>query len=466
MSIGFRGRLVASSLAIALQAVVTVVHPAGATGRPEAVAVRPVLLPQYPVGLAVDPGNGHLVTVNTASAPVPYARYRFSSFSLIDLRAGHLLRTVPLTRTVFFTREVFNLAPQHTLAVDTRRGRLYVPVQSADANKPGAVLGFDDRTGALASVWPVGLNPQHVAVAPLEGHVVVSDLGGFGSMGVPGDVRIFDTRTGRAIRTVGPGAVLGHDGNPELVAVDEARGQTWVVNVRYGHLPTIAFVILSTISGKAQMSLPLPRSSGYTNIQSLALDTRRGHLWAGGYDIAGSFAMVALFDARSHRLLNGISPSPAATEPITSGNVDTSVVVDARTGAAFAATAFLRPSLSGPPAVTMLSAQTGRAVRTTFLNVRGYAAGYTAGCNISGAAIDSRKASLYVPLECTAYGGGNARSFLAVLDIRRGVLRRLVPLGRGRPGIAVDTASGRVYAYAFGSKTLTIVCAAGAVTRC
>jgi hypothetical protein len=405
MSIGFRDRLVASGLVIALRVALTLVHAAEATGRPDVVAVRPVPLPQYPVGLAVDPGAGHLVTVNTASAPVPYARYRFSSLSLIDLRDGHLLRTVPLTSTVFFTREVFHLAPQDTLAVDRRRGRLYVPVQGADPTKPGAVLGFDDRTGALATAWPVGLNPQHVAVAPLEGRVVVSDLGGFGSTGAAGDVRIFATRTGLPIRTVGPGAVLGRDGHPELVAVDEARGQTWVVNVRYGHLPTVGFVILSIMSGKAQVSLPLPRSSGYTNIQSLALDTRRGHLWAGGYDIAGSFAMVALFDTRSHRLINGISPSPAATEPITSGNVDTSVVVDAHTGAAFAATAFLRPSLSSPPAVTMLSAQTGRAVRTTLLNIPGYAAGYTAGCNVSGAEVDSRRASLYVPLECAAYGG-------------------------------------------------------------
>jgi DNA-binding beta-propeller fold protein YncE len=328
------------------------------------------------------------------------------------------------------------------------------------------VLGFDDRTGALATAWPVRLNPQHVAVAPLEGRVVVSDLGGFGSTGVPGDVRIFATRTGRAIRTVGPGAVLGRDGHPQLVAVDEARGQTWVVNVRYRHQPAVAFVILSTMSGKPQVSLPLPRSSGYTNIQSLALDPRRGHLWAGGYDLVGSFATVALFDTRSHRLLNGISSALAATEPITSGNVETSVVVDARTGAAFAATAFLRPSLSGPPAVTMLSAQTRRAVRTTFLNIPGYAAGYTAGCNVSGGAIDSRRASLYVPLECAAYGGANPRSFVAVLNIRRGMLRRLVPLGRGRPDIAVDAASGRVYAYTFGSKTLTIVCAVGAVTSC
>ena len=168
MSIGFRSRLVASSLVIAMQAALAVVHPAGATRRPDAVAVRPVPLPQYPVGLAVDPGAGHLMTVNTASAPVPDARYRFSSLSLIDLRDGHLLRTVPLTRTVFFTQEVFHLAPQDTLAVDTRRGRLYVPVQGADPNKPGAVLGFDARTGALATAWPVGINPQHVAVAPLE----------------------------------------------------------------------------------------------------------------------------------------------------------------------------------------------------------------------------------------------------------------------------------------------------------
>jgi hypothetical protein len=64
------------------------------------------------------------------------------------------------------------------------------------------------------------------------------------------------------------------------VVVDEARGQTWVVNIRYGHQSTVAFVILSTMSGKPQVSLPLPRSSGYTNIQSLALDPGRGHLWA------------------------------------------------------------------------------------------------------------------------------------------------------------------------------------------
>jgi hypothetical protein len=63
MSIGFRGRLVASSLVIAMQAALTVVHPAGATSRPDAVTVRPVPLPQYLVGLAVDPGAGHLVTV-------------------------------------------------------------------------------------------------------------------------------------------------------------------------------------------------------------------------------------------------------------------------------------------------------------------------------------------------------------------------------------------------------------------
>jgi hypothetical protein len=181
--------------------------------------------------------------------------------------------------------------------------------------------------------------------------------------------------------------------------------------------------------------------------------------------MVGSFATVALFDAPSHRLLNGISSAMAATEPITSGDVETSVAVDAHTGAAFAATVFIRPSSVGPPAVTMLSAQTGRAVRTALLRISGHADGF-AGCGVSGAAIDSRRASLYVPLECTAYGGGNARSFVAVLDIRRGVLRRLVPIGRGRPGIAVDAAIGRVYAYSFGSKTLTLVCAAGAVTSC
>jgi hypothetical protein len=130
-----------------------------------------------------------------------------------------------------------------------------------------------------------------------------------------------------------------------------------------------------------------------------------------------------MLDSLSPRLLNGIASAMAATQPITSGNVDTNVVVDARTGAAFAATAFLRPSLSGPPAVTMLSARTGRAVRTTLLHILGDAAGYTAGCGVSGAAIDSHRASLYVPLECTAYGGANAHGFVAVLNLWRGVLR-------------------------------------------
>jgi hypothetical protein len=104
-------------------------------------------------------------------------------------------------------------------------------------------------------------------------------------------------------------------------------------------------------------------------------------------------------------------------------------------------------------------------VRTTLLNIPNYAAGIV-GCGVSGAAIDSRRASLYVPLECAAYGGANPRSFVAALDFRRGVLRRLVPIGRGRPGIAVDAASGRIYAYTFGSKTLTLVCAVGAATSC
>ena len=45
MSIGFHGRLVASSVVIALQVALTLVHPAGATGRPDAVAVRPVPYP-------------------------------------------------------------------------------------------------------------------------------------------------------------------------------------------------------------------------------------------------------------------------------------------------------------------------------------------------------------------------------------------------------------------------------------
>jgi hypothetical protein len=42
-------------LVIAMQAAMAVVHPAGATGRPDAVAVRPVPLPQYPVGLSWTP---------------------------------------------------------------------------------------------------------------------------------------------------------------------------------------------------------------------------------------------------------------------------------------------------------------------------------------------------------------------------------------------------------------------------
>lgn len=114
----------------------------------------------------------------------------------------------------------------------------------------------------------------------------------------------------------------------------------------------------------------------------------------------------------------------------------------------------------------MRAADTGRALRNTLLHIHGYDDGFSP-CDVSGITIDSRRVTLYLPLWCSDYlTGASPQSFVAVLNTATDVLRQLVPVGRERPGIVVDAASGNVFAYALGSKALTLVCAAGTVAGC
>jgi len=286
----------------------------------------------------------------------------------IDTRSGAIVRVV--RDGTPYVQALDGPAP----ALDTRRGRLYVPnliddtlavVDAASgrvrrllpvAHQPDEVA-VDDRTGRVfvgsTADWTLTtlnagtgrlLATWSFTAGDLPGQVVVDPAGGPGvAAGYGGEVTLFDAHTGRPLRAVVPDhghlieglavdasarRILGLVENQPHAVLLEARTATRLRVVPLGPDPTA--LMLDVATGRAFVADGGAGAVDVLDVRSgrvlrrvqvgpapvLAVDTRRGRV------IVASATGVSLLDARAGRL---VRRWPVALRPA-------AVLVDARAG--------------------------------------------------------------------------------------------------------------------------------------
>lgn len=190
-----------------------------------------------PAALAVDGAAGRVLV---ASSGPP------SAISILDTHSGQLLSTIPLRTPLF-------LSP-YGLAVDEVTGRAfalnrgtYNPATGEPTGR-GSVLVLDSRTGRLLRTVPLGSDPGVVAVDARRGRVFVLNGGTASNMNGAvhphddGSISVLDAVTGAVLRTIPAG------GNPGLAAVDPQSGRLTVAGVRAARgaqtLPMSGYVLV------------------------------------------------------------------------------------------------------------------------------------------------------------------------------------------------------------------------------
>lgn len=308
----------------------------GAPGGAGAVVVLAALTGQVlasaPVGvlpgaIAVDEGTQHAFVLNLDS----------NSVSMLDTRTGRSLRTtaVPLVphgpsrysptcrgldpynicygndsaqRTIWLpsppdsVSQRLRQSPQ-ALAIDTRRGRLFV-VDSLS----NSVSVLATRTGALLRTLPVGTHPLAVAVDQETGRAFVANA-------ESNSVSVFDPQ-GRAISStlpVGryPGALLLQRSPARLVVANIGDESVTLFDART----------------EAMLGRAVPLAYG---VNALAADGRTGHVLIASLstvhgDMATNPGSIAVVDSRAGTLLR--------TVPV--GGLPVAVAVDERSRRAF-----------------------------------------------------------------------------------------------------------------------------------
>jgi len=146
--------------------------------------------------VAVDTRSGHVFAAYMTGANV-------SALSLLDAQNGHILRTI-------------SLGPVRPSAssVDEQTGRLFLATASL-TGYTGRVMIFDTATGRLLGATTVGANPVTMAVDTRRGRVYVITTGG---------VVVLHARSGMVLRTI------SMTPQPVAVAIDRMTGHAFIIN--------------------------------------------------------------------------------------------------------------------------------------------------------------------------------------------------------------------------------------------
>lgn len=252
--------------------------------------LRTVAVRNVPYAVAVDERAGRVFVLNASAGsdirgPV----------SILDAGSGRLLRTV------FAGANGAPLIDPHTLAVDTRRGRLFVVTGGLLDNGPGNVLSVLDAT--------TGQIIQSQAISP--GGVAVDEQIGRAYLSESGVLEVLDSASGRALIKAQAGPDFG------VPLVDARRGRLFLST------PT-GITIRDSGSGAILHTVTLSRYSA----TPLAVDERTGRVLVaviGAYDPSTysptGYGRVSVVDGRSGAVLYtvtvGPGPQAAAIDPAT-----------------------------------------------------------------------------------------------------------------------------------------------------
>ena len=328
--------------------------------------------------------------------------------SVLDTRAGRLLRTVPVgarpgqnlsTVTAAGGLPVQNIT---ALVADARSGHVFV------STSDNVLTTLDDRTGASVRTLSLGPCLSDLAVDGRTEHVFAGDC-------QRRAVWMIDARSGRILTTTSLGAA-----EPQQIAVDEQLGRVFVTEVGG------AMSVLDAASGRLLHSFALGTSLCLFCTPSLP----RGPILVNdGGD--GPPMRVFVLAAATDRLLR----------TVTLGLDSFDRTVDPRTGQIFlvgglTGVSVISPPFSGSGRLVILDGHTGRVLRR--LNMRG----------IPGAvAVDARRHRLLVGMigPVDAAGQPTGMGSVEVLDERSLRVLRTVPAGIIPWTITVDPGTDRAF---------------------
>ncbi len=305
--------------------------------------------------LAVDEAVGH-VYVTASDGTTAWLR-------ILDARKGRLLRTVSLGTAP-------RLGPV-AITVDQRASR--VLVVSANIYDPtgeaGSVSVLDARAGRLLRTVTLGETPGAVIVDERAGRAFILDHGTFASYGEPtghGSVYVLETASGRLLRitSVGP--------TPIRIVDDPRAGRVIVLTpsaTAQNGIP-LGGGSVWTLDARSGLLVRATRMGG--NPAGLVVDRRAGHALVVTTAARGHAAMVSVLDTRSGQLLGrtmldihghvaDFVEAPSARGDIfPQGGPAGMGVVDERHGRAF----FVN---SNGPVVSVLDTRSGRLLVTAAL---------------------------------------------------------------------------------------------------
>ena len=343
--------------------------------------VHTIAVGRMPSALAVDTRRGRVFVANEGA----------NSVSVLDVRTGAVLATTGV-----------GLAPT-ALAVDETAGRVFVLTAGAALTSHDRVSVLDARTGRLLRDVDVGVGAGVAAVADGRGQIFVTDE-------ADNTVSMLDAQQGRLLRTVPVGPA------PAGIAVDVQAGHVLIVN-QGTFQPALAVYphehgtvsVLDTRTGTVLRTVPVGSEP-----RAIAVDIRRGHAFVTNH--YGD--TVSVLDVATGAVLRTV---PVAPQP-------GAVAVNARMGRVFIAS-----DNGGMGLVSVLDAAEGRVLHRVPVGERVVA---LAAEERHGQVLVVTKPDIVPPTE---------PGHLHVLDGRTGQLRRTVTVGLQPRALAVDAVASRAF---------------------
>jgi YVTN family beta-propeller protein len=371
-----------TTLAAGLAVLLVVVSGAVARGSlPPTPLVRTIAVGRMPSAMAVDTRRGRVFVANEGA----------NSVSMLDARTGAVLATTGV-----------GLAPT-ALAVDETAGRVFVLTAGAALTSHDSVSVLDAGSGRLLRTLDAGVGVGVAAVADGRGHIFVTDQ-------ADNSVSMLDAQRGRLLRTVPVGPA------PAGIAVDAQAGHVLIVN-QGTFQPAPAFyphehgtvTVLDARSGTVLRTVTVGYGPG-----ALALDARRGRAFvANRYD--GTVSVVDVATGAVLRTVT-VAPQPAAA------------AVNAPMGQVFIAS-----DNAGTGLVSVLDAAEGRVLHRVSVGER-----------VVELAVEERHGQVLVVTKPDIVPPTEP-GHLHVLDGRTGHLRRTVTVGLQPRALAVDAAANRAF---------------------
>ncbi len=290
-------------------------------------------------------GGAAVAGIDTVSGRVVEASYTAGIASVLDARSGRVVRVDAIDQGA------------SRVLIDERTHRAFVESLPGGYGTriPGTIAVIDTTSGALLRRVAVGLSPDGMAVAPVEGRVYVLNA-------QDGTVSVLDARGGAVLRTIaltaggsptGPGAIVV-DERTHVAIID--HGWTHIVDTRTGRV--LRVYRFSTVVGPLALDPRTDRAfaATYRDGRIRMLDAASGRLLR-TIDVGATPQDVMVDEGRGRVYITTPGPVARAVGQVYARGPGRVWVLDARTG-----TVRARAVVGVDPMTVAVAPQAGRGV--------------------------------------------------------------------------------------------------------